>query len=95
MKQKTKKLIEKYFNAFSKDDSYNRGGWMFFLSRLVWNYFILYYLLAFMKGIVTYAFISQGLDITPERLELVRTLVWAAGVIYLVVIMLRLDGRDK
>ena len=83
MKPKTKKLINKLLNAISKDISYSYGGWLFFAGRMTWNAIILYYVFGFVKAILTFSFISQGVPIPAENLEVVGTVIWAIGLIYL------------
>lgn len=87
MKQKTKKLINKILNAITNDISYNYGGWMFFLGRMIWNAIILFYVFGFLKAFLTFSFISQGVPIPPERLEVIGTVIWAVGLIYLILMM--------
>lgn len=93
MKKKTKKqkkeirrvkiTFKKFIAALVKDVSYNYGGWLFFISRLIWNSIILYYFLGFIKAFFLFAFKSQG--IIPEKnLEVVGTILWAIGILYMI-----------
>lgn len=81
--KKINDTIFKYINAIISDVSYNQGGLLFFFSRLIWNSMILYYMLNFLKAFFLFAFRTQGL-ISDKRLELIGTLLWAVGIMYMV-----------
>ncbi|KKL94256.1 hypothetical protein LCGC14_1866530 [marine sediment metagenome] len=60
------------------------GGWFWFASRLSWNAVMLWVTFKFVKALLLFSFISQEVPIPPERLEIVGTVIWAMGIIYLV-----------
>ena len=76
-------MINKIIFTIHKDVSYSYGGWLFFMGRLMWNAIILYYVLAFVKAFFLFSFKAQEV-IPPERLEVVGTIIWGIGVVYLV-----------
>ncbi len=72
--------VAKQLTKFSEDC----GGWFWFASRLVWNGVMLWLTFKFVKSLLLFSFISQGVPIPPERLEIVGTVIWLIGLIYLV-----------
>ena len=83
MKQKTKNLINHIINQGRKF-VYDCGGWLDFATRLAWNAVMLWVTFGFVKALLTFSFISQGVPIPPERLEIVGSVIWIIGMIYLV-----------
>lgn len=82
--EKINKRINKYIWAIHDDISYKRGGWLFLFSRLIWNSMILYYMMGFLKAFFFFSFKAQEI-IPPEKyVEIVGTLLWAIGIIYIV-----------
>ncbi len=77
---------KKLFNNIMKqalkfvDDA---GGWFSFSARMVWNAIMLWVSFTFIKGFFLYSFISQDIPIPPERLELIGTVLWFIGLLYL------------
>lgn len=81
--EKVNLMFHKIVFAIYKDVSYRYGGWLFFMGRMMWNAIILYYVLVFVKAFFLFSFKAQGV-IPPERLEVVGTILWFIGLIYLV-----------
>jgi len=81
--KKVNDMINKIIFTIHKDVSYRYGGWLFFMGRLMWNAIILYYVLTFVKAFFLFSFKAQEV-IPAERLEIVGTILWAIGLIYLV-----------
>ncbi len=60
------------------------GGWFSFFGRMAWNAIMLWVTFSFVKALLLFSFISQDVPITPERLETVGVVIWAIGIVYLV-----------
>ena len=60
------------------------GGWFSLFGRMAWNAIMLWVTFSFVKALILFSFISQDVPIPPERLELVGTIIWIIGIIYLV-----------
>ncbi len=78
---KTLNNIVKQLNKFVEDC----GGWLSFTGRMCWNAIMLWVTLSFVKAIMTFSFISQGVPIPEKHLELVGIIIWAIGIIYLII----------
>ena len=81
--KKFNKIVSKIIFALNKDVSYHYGGWLFFGSRMITNAIFLYFTLIFIGAFFMFVFQSQGI-IEPEQLEVINTILWAVGVIYLI-----------
>lgn len=86
-KEKTKrkfdwKKLKKLLINISGDISYWNGGWAYFIIRMGTNGIILYYVLHFLYKFFEFIFGSVG--IVGQNVETVRTLLWAFGIVFLV-----------
>ena len=84
---KNKKLnywINKIMNAVHKGVSYRYGGWFFFASRMVWNLFLLYFFLIFLKTFLLLIFSSQGaVEVDSGQMEAINTVLFVTTLLYL------------
>ena len=75
--------IKNVARAALDDFGYKNGGWVFFMGRLLVNSIFLYYGLRFLNGFFLYSFKANGVT-DPDKLGLIPTLLWAVGIVYLV-----------
>ena len=79
-----KKIIFKGIHLIHKDISFRYGGWLWFTSRLLFNGVVLYYLMNFISAFYMHIFQMQEHMLDQQHVELISTLTWAVGMIYLV-----------
>ena len=85
MNKKTKKNMIKGYNKLMKalsKDIISYGGVLFFTGRLIYNAFILYYLMKFVRAFLMFSFKANGV-VDESHLKLINVLLYAIGVIYL------------
>lgn len=75
--------LSKVINAIHKDVSYFHGGWMFFVSRMIFNAMYLYFVLFFFRAFFMFTFQSNGI-VDPEQLDVINTILYGVGIIYLI-----------
>ena len=88
--------INKIINAVHKDISSSYGGWFFFIGRMFSNIIYLYFTMVFLRAFLLFAFHANGIT-DQERLDIISTVLWAVGLIYLVVRipLWREDEKEK
>lgn len=82
---KLTKIQKKNLSRFLKNlsnDIYSNDGWIYFSVRMIINCIFLYFIMNFVQAFFIFTFKSHG--IYGENLQAVRTILWAIGIMYLV-----------
>lgn len=92
------KKLNKNINmwVFKVIDSLQRDfmEWLFFTGRLIYNAFLLFFFMKFIRAFWMFTFMDNGV-VDPKHLDIIPKVLWAIGLIWLIVIMFRRNKNES